>query len=95
MLKRKNKFFQDLDYLTSQDINDNKITYDKLVRINPYFEKDKAFTYSILLKERDDLDQETREQMQKYIEKSRQDEQMRLKRYLDIMETKKYEQENI
>lgn len=95
MFYRKNKFFQDLDYLTAKDIEDNKITYDKLVKMNKYFEKDKVLTYSILLEQREDIDEETKKQMQKYIELAKEEENKKLKNCLDILETKNYTEVNI
>lgn len=86
MFPRKNKFFQDLDYLTANDINDNKITYDKLVRMNPYLEKDKTLAYSILLNRRDDLDEKTKAQLKSLIEVNAEKDKKNIQRYLEVME---------
>lgn len=86
MFKRKNKFFQDLDYLTANDINDNKITYEKLARMNPYLEKDKALSYSIILNKREDLDEETKAQLKTLIEVNAEKDKQKIQRYLEIME---------
>lgn len=90
MFKRKNKFFQDFDYMTNEDIKDNKITYDKLVRVSPYLEKDKALSYSIILNRRDDLDEETKKQLQALIVKDVEQQKRRIDHYLQNMETKDY-----
>lgn len=90
MFKRKNKFFQDFDYMTNEDIKDNKITYDKLVRVSPYLEKDKALSYSIILNRRDDLDEETKKQLQALIVKDVEQQKKRIDHYLQNMETKDY-----
>jgi len=87
---RKNKYFQDLDYLTATDLNDNKITYDKLVRLTPYLEKDKVLSYSVILNQRDDLDEETKAKLKTIVEENAKKEKERLKQYLENMETKNY-----
>jgi hypothetical protein len=84
--KRKNKFFQDIDYLLAEDINDNQITYDKLVRINPYIEKDKALTYSIILNKRHDLDEETKTTLKRLVDANSKKDKESIQRYLDVME---------
>jgi hypothetical protein len=90
MFRKKNKFFQDLDYLVAQDLNDNKITYDKLVRVSPYFEKDPALSYSILLKQREDLDQETKTTLESLVIKKKEDENKKIQHLLEVMEPKDY-----
>lgn len=88
---RKNKYFQDLDYLTATDIQDNKINYDKLVRLTPYLEKDKVLTYSVILNQRDDLDEETKTKLKIIIDEKSKSERQKLERYLEIMENKVYD----
>jgi len=88
---RKNKYFQDLDYLTATDLQDNKITYDKLVRLTPYLEKDKVLAYSVILNQRDDLDEETKTKLKIIIDEKSKTEREKLERYLEIMETKVYD----
>lgn len=88
---RKNKYFQDLDYLTATDIQDNKINYDKLVRLTPYLEKDKALTYSVILNQRDDLDEETKAKLKLIVDENTRKEREKIEKYLEIMETKVYE----
>ncbi len=90
MFKRKNKFFQDLDYMLTNDIQDNKITYDKLVRISPYLEKDKALSYSVILNKRDDLDEETKKQLQTLIIKDMEQDKKKISHFLERMEVKDY-----
>lgn len=94
--KRKNKFFQDLDYLTACDINDNKPTIDKLARINPYLEKDKTLMYNIIVNTREDLDEQTKIMLKTIANKSLEEEKKKLQRYLDVMEDvrEKYKNEN-
>lgn len=94
MFRRKNKFFQDLDYLTEMDIRDNKVTYDKLVKVSEYFNKDPILSYSIILKQREDLDNETKHQIENLIEKKKLEEQKRLDIYLQNMEPKNYDNIN-
>lgn len=90
MFKRKNKFFQDLDYMLVSDIQDNKITYDKLVRMNTYLEKDKALSYSIILNKREDLDNETKIQLQTLIANNMEQEKKKINHLLENMEIKDY-----
>jgi hypothetical protein len=90
MFRKKNKCSQDLDYLTANDLQDNKVNYDKLVRLTPYLEKDKALTYSIILNQRDDLDEETKAKLKIIIDENGKREKQRLERYLETMEPKVY-----
>lgn len=90
MFRKKNKFFQDLDYLTAQEVEDNKINYEKLARVSPYFEKDKTLAYSIIVNQREDLDPDTRKYLETLVKNNKEAEERKLKRYLDIMETKDY-----
>lgn len=84
--RRKNKFFQDLDYLIACDISDNKPTIDKLARMNPYLEKDKALMYNIIVNSRDDLDEQTKIMLKTLANQSIENENKKLQRYLDVME---------
>jgi hypothetical protein len=93
MFRKKNKFFQDLDYLTSQEVEDNKINFEKLARVSPYFEKDKTLAYSIILNQREDIDPDTKKYLETLINKNKEEEDKKLKRYLDIMESKNYNNE--
>lgn len=84
--KRKNKFFQDLDYLVAEDLNDNKPTIDKLSRMNPYLEKDKTLMYNIILNSRDDLDDQTKLMLKKLAIENAENEKKKIQHYLDVME---------
>lgn len=87
---RKNKYFQDLDYLIEQDLNDTRPNFQKLERIGV---KEKSLAFSLFAIQKDI----PKEVQDFYLTKAKATLEQENKKYshlLKTMETKNYNSEN-
>jgi hypothetical protein len=87
MFRKRNCY--DIDYLLESDLKDARPTMEKLVRMTPYFNKDKAVAYSIFALQ--DASEEVKDYYKKKAQEQFIQDNYKYNHLLEIMETKVYE----
>jgi len=84
MIPRKSKSY-DFNFLSENDINNNRCTLEGLEKVSPYLNKNNAETYKIYLASRPDLGETVKEYYLNLIKKLEKNQQREINEALTIL----------
>ena len=84
MIPRKSKSY-DFNFLSENDINNNRCTLESLEKVSPYLNKNSAETYKIYLASRPDLGETVKEYYLNLIKKIEDNEKRVIQEALTIL----------
>ena len=84
MIPRKSKSY-DFNFLSENDINNNRCTLEGLEKVSPYLNKNNAETYKIYLASRPDLGETVKEYYLNLIKKIEDNEKRAIEEALTIL----------